>query len=600
MSQTISSTIQPNQDPHSFSKPQEAVLKHVDWDLTIDFDKQQITGTGVYRLEHSQRLEVILDVKDLTILWVKLDDAPSEEEFTLSAPVKHLGQALRIPIQKHTRTVTIAFETTPQAAALQWLAPEQTAGKVHPFLFTQSQAILARTWLPCQDSPSVRFTYTAKVKVPSHLLPLMSADNPQQKNANGEYLFQMDQPIPSYLLSLAVGNLEFAPVGHRCGVYAEPETLPDATYEFADTEKMLEAAEALYGPYLWGRYDLLVLPPSFPFGGMENPKLTFATPTIIAKDRSLTSLIAHELAHSWSGNLVTNATWNDFWLNEGFTVYFERRIMEALYGHDYAEMLHTLGYQDLQHTLQELAATPQDTCLKLQLEGRDPDEGLTEIAYEKGNYFLRHIEQQVGRQRFDQFVKNYFSTYKFQSMDTTHFLEILEKELINGDEALREKINANAWVYTPGIPEGVEAPHAAAFDRIREQLQHWKEGTPPAALHTQDWSTHEWLYFLRGLGPNLTKDKMQELDQAYSFTQSGNSEIVAVWLQHAIENDYAPANARLEEFLTHVGRRKFLVPLYKALLEKPDGRQRAKAIYEKARPNYHAVATSTIDDMLQK
>ncbi|WP_066510777.1 M1 family metallopeptidase [Rufibacter sp. DG15C] len=600
MTQESSATVALSQDPHSFARPQQAIIKHVDWDLVVDFDKKQISGNGIYRIEQTNHsLEIVLDIRDLTIHSVKLDDDPSEQEFTLSAPVKYLGQALRIPLQKKTRTVTIAFETKPQAAALQWLTPEQTAGKHHPFLFTQSQAILARTWLPCQDSPGVRFTYTAKVKVPAHLLPLMSADNPQEKSAQGEYFFKMDQPIPSYLLSLAVGNLEFRPVGKRCGVYAEPETIQDATYEFADTEKMLEAAEALYGPYLWGRYDLLVLPPSFPFGGMENPKLTFATPTIITKDRSLTSLIAHELAHSWSGNLVTNATWNDFWLNEGFTVYFERRIMEALYGHDYSEMLHTLGYQDLQHALtDDLASTPKDTCLKLDLQGSDPDEGLTEIAYEKGNYFLRHIEKLVGQERFDQFVKAYFNTYKFQSMDTTRFLEILEKELINGDAALREQINANAWVYEPGIPAGIEPPHARKFDQVKEQLQKWEAGTPPSELETNHWSTHEWLYFLRGLSKSLTLAKMEELDQAFTFTQSGNSEIVAVWLQHAITHNYTPANARLEEFLTHVGRRKFLVPLYKALLAQPDGKQRAKALYKKARPNYHAVATSTFDEMV--
>ncbi|GAA4297344.1 M1 family metallopeptidase [Nibribacter koreensis] len=599
MNQDSSKAVVLPHDPHSFSKPQDAIIQHVDWQLVVDFAQKQIKGHGIYQIKHQHSSEIVLDVRDLNILSVRLDDAAAEQAFSVSAPVKYLGQALRIPLQKETNKVTIAFETTPQAAALQWLSPAQTAGKEHPFLFTQSQAILARTWLPCQDSPGVRFTYTARVKVPSHLLPLMSADNPQEKNPEGEYLFKMDQPIPSYLLSLAVGNLEFRPVGSRCGVYAEPETIQDATYEFADTEKMLEAAEALYGPYLWGRYDLLVLPPSFPFGGMENPKLTFATPTIIAKDRSLTSLIAHELAHSWSGNLVTNATWNDFWLNEGFTVYFERRIMEVLYGHDYSEMLHTLGYQDLQHALQDdLAGQPKDTCLKLDLQGRDPDEGLTEIAYEKGNYFLRHIERQVGQERFDQFVKNYFGTYQFQSMDTTRFEEILEKELINGDATLRDQINAKAWIYEPGIPAGIEVPHARKFDQVQEQLQLWESGTSPADLKTQEWSTHEWLFFLRGLAKNLNQEKMESLDQAFSFTQSGNSELVAVWLQHAINHQYEPANARLEEFLTHVGRRKFLVPLYKALLEQPDGKARALELYRKARPNYHAVATSTFDDMV--
>ena len=282
----------------------------------------------------------------------------------------------------------------------------------------------------------------------------MSAENPTAVNAEAVYSFAMPHPVPSYLLALAVGELEFRPLGGspRAGVYAEPPVVEKAAAEFADTEKMIAAAEALYGPYRWGRYDLLVLPPSFPFGGMENPRLTFATPTIIAGDRSLVSLVAHELAHSWSGNLVTNATWNDFWLNEGFTTYFEMRIMEAVYGREHSEMLAALAHQDLADAVAEAGATSPDTHLRLNLAGRNPDEGVTSIPYDKGYFFLRLIEETVGREAWDAFLRGYFDTFAFQSMDTDGFLAYLREKLLAGRPGVEEKLQIAAWVDGPGIP----------------------------------------------------------------------------------------------------------------------------------------------------
>ncbi|WP_192820857.1 M1 family metallopeptidase [Rufibacter sp. LB8] len=587
-------------DPHSHACPIEAVITHVDWLLTVDFEEKKIAGRGSYQIQHQNASEIILDVKGLVIEKVELEPQSSTPVFWLSEPDSILGQGLHIPLEAQTKRVHISFSSTQDSAALQWLSPEQTAGKTDPFLFTQSQAILARTWLPCQDSPGIRFTYTAKVTVPTHLLPLMSAQNPQEKNSSGTYHFIMERPMPSYLLSLAVGDLQFKPLGERCGVYAEPSIIEAAAQEFLDTENMLEAAETLYGPYLWGRYDLLVLPPSFPFGGMENPMLTFATPTIITGDKSLTSLVAHELAHSWSGNLVTNATWNDFWLNEGFTVYFERRIMEALYGEDYAHMLHVLGYHDLLQTLEELKHTPEDTHLKLQLENRDPDEGLTEIAYEKGNLFLCHLEALLGRVRFDAFVTQYFNTYQFKCIDTASFVSILENELINGNSALRDQINYEAFIFQPGIPAGVAVPSSQRFHQVETQVQLWQQGTAPAELETEAWSTHEILYFLKKMPNTLSTAQLQELDAAFGFTASTNAEIQAAWLQLAIAHQYAPAFPALQAFLLRVGRRKFVLPLYKALLATEAGTQMAREIYQQAKPGYHAVTFSSVDALLAK
>jgi leukotriene A-4 hydrolase/aminopeptidase len=587
-------------DVHSYSKTAEAVAKHLDLNIAVDFEQSVLRGQASYLIENlAGTNQIIFDARDLQIERVVLGNEMEETTFRLGESDKVLGQPLVVQIKPDTRRVTIYYQTSPEAAALQWLNPQQTAGKKHPFLFTQSQAILARTWIPIQDSPGIRITYNAQVTVPKQLLAVMSAENPLEKNDSGIYKLQMKQPIPSYLMALSVGDLTFQKIGAQTGIYAEPATIEAAAHEFAEMDKMLVAAEKLYGQYRWDRYDLLVLPPSFPFGGMENPRLTFVTPTVLAKDRSLTSLIAHELAHSWSGNLVTNATWNDFWLNEGFTVYFERRIMEELYGKDYSAMLNVLGYQDLTSTLEDFGTNSEDTRLKLDLDGRDPDEGLTDIAYEKGNFFLRNIEQAVGRERFDAFVNNYFSTFAFQSTNTDKFLNFLNSELIKGDEALAEKINVQGWVYSPGLPEGFVAPTSSRFAMVEDAFRSWKGGNPASQLSTKDWSSHEWLHFIRMLPEQMSAQQMSELDKAFNFTNSGNAEVLAAWFLHAIRNNYTTADQALETFLTNVGRRKFLVPIYKALNATTEGKKKALAIYAKARPNYHAVSTVTLDEMLK-
>lgn len=586
-------------DPHSFAHPAEAVVKHLNLDIAVDFSGKTIIGTADWTLQTSADAKhLFLDTRDLDIRSVT-DAQGNPLEFRIGEKQQYLGQPLEIDLKPGTQQVKVAFATRPEAGALQWLSPEQTAGKQHPFLFTQSQAILARTWLPCQDSPGIRFTYSAKVKVPAELMAVMSASNPTQKSADGQYSFEMKQPIPAYLMALAVGDLVFEPIGDRTGVYAEPATIKAAAYEFADMDKMLVTAEELYGPYAWERYDLIVLPPSFPFGGMENPRLTFATPTILAGDRSLTSLVAHELAHSWSGNLVTNATWNDFWLNEGFTVYFERRIMEKLYGESYAEMLKTLGWQDLQNTLADLAEeNPADTKLKLDLAGRDPDDGMTDIAYEKGAFFLTRIEQVVGRQEFDKFLRNYFDKNAFTVETTEGFIQYLNEALIKGDSGIAEQIDANRWIFEEGLPEEAQAPISTRFENVNLVLNSLLNKEPQMNFPTDDWSSHEWLHFIRHIPTDVSTEKLAELDGKFHFTESGNAEIQAAWFEHTIRHNYTPADPALEGFLTRVGRRKFLKPLYKALAETPEGLEKAKKIYAKARPNYHSVSQATLDEML--
>ena len=585
-------------DTHSCSKPNEVVVNHVSLKLNIDFEKKCAKGTSTLSLIRKPGFnELWVDTRQLIIEKITDQDG-TLLTYELQPEKKWLGSALKINLQTTSQAVSIHYSTTTESAALQWLNAEQTEGKKHPFLFTQGQAILSRTWFPVQDSPGIRFTWDAEIQVPNNLLALMSGNNPQEKSETGVYKFRMTQPVPAYLVALAVGDLEFTKLSERTGVYAEPSMSKRASYELVDMEKMLVAAEAIYGTYQWGRYDVIVLPPSFPFGGMENPRLTFATPTIIAGDRSLTSLIAHELAHSWSGNLVTNATWDDFWLNEGFTVYFERRIMEALYGKDYSEMLSVLGYQDLQETLEELGETSADTKLKLALEGRDADDGMNDIAYEKGCLFLTSIEKKVGRTAFDAFVKSYFKEYAFSSISTEDFVKYLQKRLKLSEGM---DLQINDWIYTAGIPVNTDAPVSMRFKQVDAVLASWTSGSVPAVgLVVDGWTTHEWLQFIRHLPQTLTQEQMKELDATFGFTRSGNSEIQFAWFIAVIPNQFVASDNALEKFLLKVGRRKFVLPLYSAMLKEDRLSAKAKEIYSVARSGYHAVTVQTLDELFSK
>lgn len=589
-------------DPHSYAEPQHVKIKHMALDLNIDFTSQVIRGKVKYTLDRvSKHDKLSLDTKDLIIEEITLDSA-TRTPYKVYGEEEVLGQKLEIDLLPETKIVTIAYATQPTAQALQWLSPEQTGDKNFPFLFTQGQAILTRSWIPCHDSPGLRTTYEAVVHTPVELKAVMSAENVTPANAEkGDFHFKMNEPIPAYLIALAVGDLQFKAMGARTGVYAEPGQLDAAAYEFGDMERMLEAAEALYGKYAWGRYDVLLLPPSFPFGGMENPRLTFATPTIIAGDRSLTSLIAHELAHSWSGNLVTNATWNDFWLNEGFTVYFERRIMESLYSKSYADMLSVLGRSEVEETVASFGATSPKTQLKLNLEGKDPDEGMNDIAYEKGYLFLCWLESKVGRVAFDTFLKDYFGKNAFQSMNTEQFLEVLTKQLIDKNpKAGIDMAQVKQFIYQPGIPDFAPKITSSRFEAIAQMAADWNQTKDASKLHSYDWSTHEMVHFLRSINKPSVED-MTKLDQALKLTQSSNSEIQFEWYLAGIKVNYKPIEQPLEGFLLNTGRRKFIAPLYKALLlQQPDGQSKAKSIYLRARPNYHFVATNTLDTLINK
>ena len=601
--------IQYVRDIHSHARPEIAHVRHVSLDLTADFTAKTLSGTATLDVQGVPgATEVILDARNLDIQSIT-DASGAPLQFSLGADDPILGQALsvRIPAlaEGATQKLVIRYATRPDAAALQWLTPAQTAGGRLPYMFSQGQAILTRTWVPTQDSPGIRQTWDARIVAPADLKVVMSAET---LNTSGEsvaggkaWSFRMTNPVPPYLIAIGVGDVDFAAIDHRTGVWTEPSRLHAAHDELVPTARMVDVAEQLYGPYRWGRYDLLVLPPSFPFGGMENPRLTFATPTIIAGDQSLVSLVAHELAHSWSGNLVTNATWADFWLNEGFTVYFENRIMEALYGEERALMLQSLGWGDLRSTLADLPAA--DTRLKIDLTGRDPDDGLTDIAYEKGAAFLRTIERIVGRERFDAWLKGYFERNAFRPMTTELFLEDIRANLIHGDQALERQLMMDAWIYQPGMPSNWVPPVSHAFEPVDAAARAFTSGGPASAIPWAGWSTQERQRFLafrpagRAEGADwLTPAQLADLESTLNLKAEGNAEVVFAWLQIAVQHRYQPAVPTLEHFLTTQGRRKFVLPLFNSLWAEGDwGRPIATRIYAQARPGYHPVTTGSVD-----
>jgi leukotriene-A4 hydrolase len=590
-------------DWHSYSNPHQIRIEHVDLELDVLFEGRVIHGTCILKLRRFDNEEhpLILDTRGLEIALVSFSvDASSffPASFHLGPSDQIRGAPLTIELPREASYIRIVYSTNPHAHGLQWLNPAQTAGKREPFMFTHSEPIYARTWLPLQDTPQVRVTYNATVRTQPGLIALMSAENHSGERREGPFSFKMKQPIPSYLIALAVGDLLYRPLSARTGVYAEAPLIEKAVWEFSDLEKMMCAAEDMFGPYRWEKYDLLVLPPSFPWGGMENPRLTFVTPTVLAGDRSLVSLVAHELAHSWSGNLVTNATWRDFWLNEGFTVYVERRIVEQVYGRERAEMEAVLGYQNLLNDLSRLKK--EDQIMHIDLDSRDPDEGITKVPYEKGALFLRQLDELFGRKRFDRFLREYFNRFAFQSLGTDDFVAYLRGNLLSEEPELQGTIPVDEWVYEPGLPIGAPQPECSSFREVEIQAEQWfRSRLPSYEIDSGGWTTQQWLHFLRSLPNPLSLNQMGDLDDVFHLTGSGNSEVAHQWLLLAIRNRYKPAYSRLREYLLSTGRRKLVRPLYEELAKTSEGRIIATEVYQTARPTYHPITVSAIDAIMK-
>lgn len=588
-------------DAHSFARPEIARVTHVALDLDADFDARRMAGTATLDIEAAPgATEIILDSKGLEIEAIT-DAAGARLEHAFGAGDEARGRPLTVRIGA-ARRIVIRYRSGPDAGALQWLTPEQTAGKRHPYLLSQGQAILNRSWIPTQDSPGIRQTWEARITAPETLKVVMSGERltPEGEPAGAgrrAWRFRMSHPVAPYLIAIAAGDIVFRPLGARTGVWSEPARIDGVANELVDTERMVAAAEALYGPYRWGRYDMIVLPPSFPYGGMENPTLTFLTPTLIAGDRSLVGTVAHELAHSWSGNLVTNAVWPDSWLNEGFTSYFENRIMEAVYGPARARQEESLSWDDLQAGLRELGPTSPRTALHDSSE--EMDGGSSGIVYDKGAIFLRTIERAVGRARWDAYLRSYFDRHAFQPMTSELFLADLRAELIRGDAGLEARLQLDRWVFAPGLPDNAARPDPAAFAAVDAAAAAFNGGGGPDAVPFGGWNWAERVRFLKALPRAMPRERLAGLDRAFGLSRSGNAEVLFAWLRLALANRYEPAVPAAEHFLTSMGRRKFVQPLFQSLIDQGEwGRPIAQRIYARARPSYHNVTTATVDRML--
>ncbi|WP_162434883.1 M1 family metallopeptidase [Pseudoxanthomonas koreensis] len=591
-------------DESSFAQPDKVRIADLALDLALDFDQKQLAGTATYQLEwlDPKASQLVLDTRNLTIQKVEgeADGAWSPLQFVLADADPVFGSKLTIESPQRNARVRITYHTAPTASGLQWLEPAMTEGKQLPFMFSQSQAIHARSWVPLQDTPSVRFTYSAHVTSRPDVMVLMSADNDPAAPRDGDYTFKMPQPIPSYLLAIAAGDLVFKPISGRSGVWAEPAMVDRAVKEFEDTEQMIATTEQLYGPYRWERYDMLVLPPSFPFGGMENPRLSFITPTVITGDKSLVSLIAHELAHSWSGNLVTNASWKDIWLNEGFTTYVQGRITEALYGVEMADMERQIDQSGLKKDLAGMDQAQQALALP-PLAEHDPDEALSEVAYVKGAWFLQFLEQRFGREVFDPFLRAWFDDHAFQSADTDQFVEYLKQNLLpKNPNALRPE-ELDAWLNQPGIPAFATPAKSRTFSNVDTARIAWRGSAQlPNPQITGDWGTQAWVHFLEGMGETLRPEQLAQLDAAYKFTGTPNGEIAMRWYPLALRSGYLEARPAAGEFIERVGRRKLVMPIYQELVKTPDGLAFAREVFERARPGYHPITTASVEALLAK
>ena len=597
-------TYDPAHDYFSYANTDAFITQHISLDLDVDFEAKSLRGSVVLRMQvvDDSADEIILDVRDISIASVVfIGDGGSTTlaSFIVGERDDSKGSPLIIAVPEDVDLdsvveLRIDYETSPDASALQWLPAELTAGGKHPMMFSQSQSVHARSWVPLQDTPAVRITYDAVIRTPAELLAVMSANNDPLTPRRGEYRFDMPQPIPSYLLAIAVGNLYFAPLGEDTGVYTEPELLDASVYEFANTQDMLDVAEQQFGPYQWGRYDLLVLPPSFPFGGMENPRLSFLTPSLLAGDRSLVSVVAHELAHSWSGNLVTNATWRDSWLNEGVTSYLESRLMEIIYDKDRVDEERVLNYEELLGNFETVPLERQ--WLAPRFESGDPDDVQGTIHYHKGQLFLQYLENGFGRERFDEFLFTYFEDFAFKTITTEAFLDYLEDELLNPNPGIVSREQVEEWMYQPGLPDDAPIPSSTTLDHAAELAQSWAIGE--SSLHevpASEWSPQALIHFINSLPLDLATTKIQELDQGLGLSETGNAEIARTWFIQVAKRRYEPAYPQLEKYLNQNGRARLVTPIYGALASNGHDAELAASMFEKARSSYHPLTNNYIE-----
>jgi len=595
-------------DPHSYADLAQGKIKHIDLRIKADFDAQTLQVKADYQLEGPVSGSLFLDSSNIELQQATVNGQELGWEFDQQDDL--LGERLHLKDLNDVSSFTLILKTSPDARALQWLPPIQTAGGERPFLFSQCQAIHTRSIFPCQDTPSVRFTFSAEVEVPEALTAVMAAEQvgrpPREgvgprrgvegRGANKVFRFKMPQPIPSYLFAVGAGNLAFRELGPRTGVYAEPQLIDSAAWEFAENETKIEEAEKLLGPYLWGRYDLLILPPSFPYGGMENPRLTFLTPTAILGTRGQTSLITHELAHAWTGNLVTNATWEDFWLNEGWTTYAEMRITEVLEGKENADLMAVYDEKRLLEVMERLGMDSVLTCLKVPSEGRDPDATVTIVPYYKGSFLLKECEYAVGRERFDAFIQKYTGKYQFQSLTTEEFLEFLKQELPD----VFEKVDVPGWVYEPGLPDDRHRPQSALYDEVQNVLAAYQEGTRPTREQVANWHRYQILSFLQALPKQIPAEDCPYFEDILDLENKNDAAHYSYFYTTCISSGYQEILPRVEEFISKIGRMLYILPIFRAMIASDWAKADARRILEGVRERHHQITIHVVNKLLEE
>jgi leukotriene-A4 hydrolase len=583
-------------DPHSYADLTQGKITHIDLRIKTDFDTHILQVEADYQLAEPVSGSLFLDTAGIDLVQAVANGQELVWEFDEQDEL--LGERLHLKDLDHVSAFTLTLNTSPEARALQWLPDVQTAGGKHPFLYSQCQAIHARSIFPCQDTPSVRFTYSAEVEVPKALTAVMAAEQlgGEERGANKVFRFKMPQPIPSYLFAIGVGNLAFRELGPRTGVYAEPEIVEAAAWEFAENEAKIVEAEKLLGPYLWGRYDLLILPPSFPYGGMENPRLTFLTPTAILGTRGQTNLITHELAHAWTGNLVTNATWEDFWLNEGWTTYAETRITEVLEGMEIADLMAVYDEQRLFEIMNRVGMDSPLTRLKVPSEGRDPDATTTIIPYYKGSFLLKECEYAVGRERFDAFIHKYTGKYQFQSLTTEAFLDFLKQEL----PGVFEKVNIAHWVYESGLPTERHRPQSALYETVRQVVEAYKQGTRPTREQVADWHRYQILAFLQMLPERIPVEDCKYFEEILELEKKNDAGHYMYFYATCIASGYQEILPRVEEFIGRVGRMLYVLPIFRAMIASDWAKADARRILEQVRERHHKITVHVINKLLEQ
>jgi aminopeptidase N len=581
-------------DPHSYTAIEQGQIKHIDLKFEVNFGTHELEVEATYSMNGAIGDSLFLDSRDVKIKRIHSGGRDLPWEFDREDPI--LGQRLHIHNFQGATIFTIEATTSSQASALQWLNPEQTTGGEHPYLYSQCQAIHARSIFPCQDSPVIRFTYSAEVSAPSPLVAMLAGSTVGSKKENEKirYQIEMPQPIPAYLFAIAVGNIRFSPIGDRCGVYAEPEIIDAAAWEFGKTEDILIEAEKLFGPYVWDRYDILILPPSFPYGGMENARLTFLNPMYIVGDRSETIIVTHELGHAWTGNLVTNATWEDFWLNEGWTTYAQYRITEELEGREYAQFRTALARDYMFEDIEQVGWDSPQSQLHFAMEGLHPDEVISTIPYQKGNAFLVSLEEAVGRERFDEFIQSYISEYQFRSLTTAEFEEYLGTHL----PEVFDLVDIKKWLYQPGFPEDAPSLKSTVLNNLLALVDDFKAQKRILEEQVFGWKPAEVTLFLRSIPQTITVEECRYLEALFDLKQTKNAGILSAFFVIALQSGYRETLPRVERFLQEIGRTFLLLRVYRAMLHSEWTRNEVTRIFDNSKKRYHPITVSTIEQVI--